>query len=978
MQFHQHPQDDPHHHSSEESILPDQPKSSQDNAKYNSDSDDINKNFKTDSPGIDDGQVNTFSVGPDVFYYFTSIKSQKSIFGQQLDFTLFTGILKTIADKEQGRLDVYKIAKLNNLVLPLRAQLSVEITVFNPFPKTLKVIEVFGGGPSFQLALPSGKVNDHKSVWKIMPYQTKPIIKFVFSGHTKNIYTTNVGILLSNQHYLNIPISISILPKPGLYYSELVIDFGFIFKNRMLSTRALKLCNSAKSSNTVKNITSDAHFVTVSFTNEVEVPPQSCTTGHVALITHYWDYERYLSGQTYGQLTVKSLKGSELHVPYNAMLLLGNLTYQENSLHFVIPEDNSKDSSSFFKTFTITNNFSSVSVAISEVILQKNATQHFMIKGFNPVILKPDQSVQLFRIVCLDVRTFKTQLVSSLELKTNASDFTIPLMAYKGLLLDIVPGNFIIQFPTETIIPCHTYVVVANINPVPLNLEDWGTTYTPYTTLTLVEIEEYNNSSKHNKVNEWSRPLIKQNLAMPPVTLPAKHYAIFQLMVHQEANQKPKVAVDVWIQTLYQRHNKLLMLPEFKQEFLVMDEPLGFKNCHPGTVCTVDVIVKSWINKTVEFNSVTDDVLEEKIAFVFSPSTTIGPQAVSLLGKLRWVPVTRKSSESYIGLNTKEKAMWLLSVQLTNLFEASNMDFSWFYRRLEKYYARIHNQNFKHHFLLESTKKNKCQFTAIFNLKWPKFVQNELTTEKTKDSLHQTTFEILTAEVNGAPQYQKIVVKNTFKSRNLTMQFAMYTKPYKCKITDIIKLHEHEVHSLNVSRDDWELMLTNTSPYRKKVSNIRDTKFAVHNQTMFFVLPPQEQLEVSVRFWPNKPGDSAAVLFIRNDASILESVLLKGKGVHPALKLRSYDEPTKVIFDLGSKSIIKSFCNKQNLVSFNQTETKDLELINPYNRFVIVSAMKINGVPCGVEGIRILNCNKLVLFRSQLKRCLLSCTLILR
>jgi len=36
-----------------------------------------------------------------------------------------------------------------------------------------------------------------------------------------------------------------------------------------------------------KNVTSDSHFVTVDFPHEVEVPPQSCTTGQVAHISYH-------------------------------------------------------------------------------------------------------------------------------------------------------------------------------------------------------------------------------------------------------------------------------------------------------------------------------------------------------------------------------------------------------------------------------------------------------------------------------------------------------------------------------------------------------------------------------------------------------------------------------------------------------------------------------------------------------------------
>jgi hypothetical protein len=68
---------------------------------------------------------------------------------------------------------------------------------------------------------------------------------------------------------------------------------------------------------------------------------------------------------------------------------------------------------------------------------------------------------------------------------------------------------------------------------------------------------------------------------------------------------------------------------------------------------------------------------------------------------------------------------------------------------------------------------------------------------------------------------------------------------------------------LLISRDDWELVLNNTSPYRRKVLNVKNSVYVPHKKTMIFVLPPQKQLEVLVRFQPKKPGVSTSILFIR-------------------------------------------------------------------------------------------------------------------
>jgi len=48
--------------------------------------------------------------------------------------------------------------------------------------------------------------------------------------------------------------------------------------------------------------------------------------------------------------------------------------------------------------------------------------------------------------------------------------------------------------------------------------------------------------------------------------------------------------------------------------------------------------------------------------------------------------------------------MWLSSFHLTNSSETSYMDFSWFYRRMGKYYAEEDNRTLRHQFTLETGK----------------------------------------------------------------------------------------------------------------------------------------------------------------------------------------------------------------------------------------------------------------------------------
>lgn len=64
-----------------------------------------------------------------------------------------------------------------------------------------QVVKVFGGGPGFHLSLPSGQMEDQRNVWDIMPYQTKPLIRFTFSERSKKNHSTKIGYLLYVNYY---------------------------------------------------------------------------------------------------------------------------------------------------------------------------------------------------------------------------------------------------------------------------------------------------------------------------------------------------------------------------------------------------------------------------------------------------------------------------------------------------------------------------------------------------------------------------------------------------------------------------------------------------------------------------------------------------------------------------------------------------------------------------------------------------------
>lgn len=69
-----------------------------------------------------------------------------------------------------------------------------------------------------------------------------------------------------------------------------------------------------------------------------------------------------------------------------------------------------------------------------------------------------------------------------------------------------------------------------------------------------------------------------------------------------------------------------------------------------GAVCTAEVNVMSWLDRTLALTSVTSEFVSENVRFVPTRPSLIQPQIVSLVGHIEWIPAHHKNSSGWIGL----------------------------------------------------------------------------------------------------------------------------------------------------------------------------------------------------------------------------------------------------------------------------------------------------------------------------------------
>lgn len=129
-------------------------------------------------------------------------------------------------------------------------------------------------------------------------------------------------------------------------------------------------------------------------------------------------------------------------------------------------------------------------------------------------------------------------------------------------------------------------------------------------------------------------------------------------------------------------------------------------------------------------------------------------------------------------------------------------------------------------------------------------------------------------------------------------------------------------------------------------------------------------------------------VFFRNDATILESVLLKGTAAYPVLSFGSKKKLSTLIFDMKSTFTTEFECSKRTLFMRNthirvkKINNKNvfldkIVLLKKIRIFLIkntskhtirIKSMTIDGVFCNNHGFKILDCKTFFLLPNQSKK----------
>ncbi|XP_063700102.1 transmembrane protein 131 homolog [Culicoides brevitarsis] len=851
----------------------------------------------------------------------------------------------------------YRLTPLINLKAPLNATISPEIFMYNYHSKPLQIVEVYSSGGAFQLELPSGKQEGPQALWEIPPFSMKSVIRVKFNGKTPGNHTAYVRIKISAANdpslanrMLVVPIEVEIFSHTGVYSNTPFIDFGFLANRSTVERRNLSLFSSRKTEETsveVKSwrVESEEPEIIKSMTIEVQKNQ----------VTVVLDWSKITKSERFtGEIVLKTgdRAGDEYRIPFTGCIVKGSLVYDTKTLQFLLNTDLNGDtdderenfllldsSPPLERTFDVTNNFSTpinvinLTTSDSRTDADTAAIDHIKITGFRATtILKPNETLSLFRISLVNIRTLLASnplpLTFLLQLHTNISVYEIPLHIFNGRLKRLVPLEVThydgtnagddqnLNFGILPVAQPHRGLIAfVNPNPVPVQITNFrmksadGT----YMSVTLRGCGPHQMDKLRlcNKVEagEW----IVFEIAVKSQTV-GNYVGKFLVTSEVGGTFMEEIVTPVKFTTAMGR--------------LELDKDLlHFTECYPGKLCSLNLSAYSTFMKKMQVEAIQPETAG--ISYVASTEDSafpeILPNVVTDIGRLYFNPKELCKNDCYTSfeiLSNATAARWMST--LNNFNEYRKLDLDWLAYR-QNLYQKAKKMLKTISFKLTTNTVKRHEFNASVNLIWPKFLP--------------TNINFPTLQIDQE-----------------AVKFITIINPTDHLLLVHYVLHDVANHGAKiytpafVSKDCSNCTLTNG-----------ENVFSfLHEETEVFIqdIPPHSYAKIGIRFSSNEPGTYSTALYLRNNLTVVESVWITARAVQPLFKFsnRKSGSATPLIFEVTDnhlKACDKPQTNYNPFVTIKRTFTAK----NFGEVPITVYGLRVENNPCEGFGFKILNCH---------------------
>nr|XP_046247715.1 transmembrane protein 131 [Scatophagus argus] len=848
----------------------------------------------------------------------------------------------------------YRLRPFIGARVPVNSSFSPLIHIHNPYSEPLQVVEMYSSGGDLHLELPTGQQGGTGKLWEIPPFETKGVMRASFSSRDVDNHTAFIRIKTNapnEDQFIILPVEVEVTSAPGIYSSTEMLDFGTLRSQDRPKLLNLHLLNSGTKDVPITSVrtTPSNEAVTIDF-KAVTLKAGESRYTKVASISFDASKARR-PYQFSGKITVKAKEKSysKLEIPYQAEVLEGYLGFDHTATLFHI-RDSPVDPVD--RPIFLTNAFS-FSIRIHNVSLPEEAKTMFNVQNFSsPIIIPPHESRYIFSLLFRPVRP-SIHIDSNILLITNASKFHLPVRAYTGFLEPLVlpPSlkenlmDFGVRSATHT---SSIIFVVVNSNPIELEIKSWLVTGESLsmellktekgnTTVALSRLRELQNTSASN---HRTVILASGYYAAFRVTLVAKALeGVYDGAIHLTTDYEiltiPVKAV-IAVGTLSSSPKHIILPPSF-----------------PGKVVHQSYSIQSSFTQKVRLQQIRS--LTEDIRFYYkrlrNNKDELEPRRKSKVANIYFDASLQCGDHCYVGLPfvlKSESKPHGLALQ-EDIWDAD---------------VDLHQKLLRRWKELKERSGHKTEAVFEVNTDLQKNVQAKVTAQMTWPSVVNSSQRIMFPLTNtNSSSDQEVILQNPADVLVYVqvLPLALLPNPsvFSGKLADRLPLGN--LSNINIDTNTLEFQV-----HRNQTSLTKSSTGFIEGSTRPFVynllLLPGEVKSFNVRFTPVSNHSVSSLLIVRNNLTVIDTILLHGRGTTESLKVagKPPGQGSSLRFKM-TEALLKDCTEKTKVKEPNYTLKRTFRVENTGLLPITIKSAEINGQACEGYGFKVLNCQEFAL-----------------
>uniref|UniRef100_A0A3Q2VK07 Transmembrane protein 131 n=1 Tax=Haplochromis burtoni TaxID=8153 RepID=A0A3Q2VK07_HAPBU len=821
----------------------------------------------------------------------------------------------------------YRLRPFIGARVPVNSSFSPLINIHNPYGEPLQVVEMYSSGGDLHLELPTGQQGGTIKLWEIPPFETKGVMRASFSSRDVDNHTAFIRIKTNapnEDQFIILPVEVEVTSAPGIYSSTEMLDFGTLRSQDRPKLLNLHLLNSGTKDVPITSVrtTPSNEAITIDF-KAVTLKAGENRYTKVASISFDASKARR-PHQLSGKITVKAKEKSysKLEIPYQAEVLDGYLGFDHTATLFHI-RDSPVDPVD--RPIFLTNAFS-FAIRIHNVSLPEEAKTMFNVQNFStPILIPPHKSHYIFSLLFRPVRP-SIHIDSNILLITNASKFHLPVRAYTGFLEPLVlpPSlkenllDFGVRSATDT---SSIIFVVVNSNPIELEIKSWLVTGDSLS-MELLKTEKGNTTVAQGHLEELQNTSASHHKT---VILASGYYAAFRVTLVAKALEGTydgavHLTTDYEILTIPVKAVVAVGTLNSSPKHIIL--PPSF----PGKVVHQSFSIQSSFTQKVRLQQIRS--LTEDIRFYYkrlrNSKDELEPRRKSKVANIYFDAGLQCGEHCYVGLPfvlKSEAKPHGLALQ-EDIWDADVDLHQKLLRRWKELKERsVHNKN----------------------------VTSFLTKGSKHDIVSPQDEEVILQNPADVPVYVQV------------LPLALLPNPsvFSGKLADRFPLGN--LSNININTNTFEFQV-----HRNQTSLMRSSTGFVEGSTRPFVynllLLPGEVKSFNIRFTPIGNHTVSSLLIVRNNLTVIDTIILHGRGTTESLKVggKLPGQGSSLRFKM-TEALLKDCTEKTKVKEPNFTLKRTFRVENTGLLPITIKSAEINGQACEGFGFKVLNCQEFAL-----------------